>query len=120
MDHLHRFLLLFNALCVMFRGLHLAHHAQPVLAPNLFDVGFREPLPQKGGGEVDEFRRIGQPFDAAIAVEIGAKAHVVDAHHVDSMVQMGHGIADVGLTFLAQKAVIERDLRYTSRLSERL
>ncbi len=46
-----------------------------------------------------------------ISIEIGTQTYVVDAHHLDGMLQMGNGIHDVCLALLAQESVIERSMK---------
>ena len=39
---------------------------------------------------------------------------MIDAHHLDRVYQMGHDIADGGLTILAQETVIDRGLCHSA------
>jgi hypothetical protein len=39
---------------------------------------------------------------------------MVDAHYLNSMVEMGHGIGDGGLTVGAQETIIECDLHHSA------
>ena len=43
-----------------------------------------------------------------------AQTYVVDAHHLDGMLQMGNGIHDVCLALLAQESMIERSMSHTT------
>ena len=63
---------------------------------------------------MEQFGSISQATHTTIAVEIGAQSDVVDTHHLDGMVEMGHDVVDGSLAVEAQKAVIEGDLHDTA------
>ncbi len=94
--------------------LHLRHHSEPVASPNLGDILLAILAAQQLEGEVDEFRRISKSSDAAISIKVGTQTYMVDAHHIDGMLQMGNGIHDVGLALLAQESMIERGMSHTT------
>ena len=39
-------------------------------------------------GEIDEFRRVGEPPDAAVSIKVGSQTYVVDTHHIDGMLKI--------------------------------
>ncbi len=71
--------------CFAVRGglLHLAHDAEEVSAPYLFEIGLAEAVKQQVACEVEQFLGRGAAPDASVAVEVGSDAHVVDTGHVD-------------------------------------
>ena len=71
-------------------------------------------LAQQATGEVDEFCGRGEAGDTAVAVEVSADAHMLDAHHLHHVVEMGHCIQDAGLPVGAQEATVEGDLCHTA------
>ena len=84
-----------------------AHTAQPILSPDEAEVIFTVALAQQATGDVDEFRGRSQAWHTAVAIEVRADAYVLNAHHLNSMVQVGNSIKDGGLPISAQEAVVE-------------
>ena len=68
--------------------------------------------------EIQGFRSIGKARDTAVAVEIGADADVVDAHHVDGVFEVVDGIENRRLTVFAEESCVERRVRHTTLLGE--
>ena len=64
--------------------------------------------------KVDKFGGISESADATVSIEVGTEPHMVDAHHLDGMLQVCDGIHDVGLSLLAQESMIERGMSHTS------
>ena len=69
-------------------------------------------------GEIDEFRRVGEPPDAAVSIKVGSQTYVVDTHHIDGMLKMGNSVHDVGFTLFTQESVIERGMSHTTLCCE--
>ena len=63
--------------------------------------------------QIDEFRSRCQARHAAVAVEVGTDAYMLDTHHIDHMVQVFNGIEDGGAAVRAQETVVESNLRHS-------
>ena len=96
----------------------MRHDAQPVAAPYLLNVALAVFAAQQLEGEVDHLAAVGQADDTTIAVEIGAQSDVVDAHHLDGMLEMTHGVEDGCLARLAEESGIEGDMGHTATAGE--
>ena len=64
--------------------------------------------------EIQRLRRVGEARDTAVAVEIGADAHMVDTHHLDGVLQMRDGVENRGLSVFAEEAGVERRVRHAT------
>ena len=69
-------------------------------------------------GELYGLGSIGIAAHATVAVEIGAYSHMVDAHHVDGMLQMTDGIEDGGFALGAEESGIERGMGHAASLGQ--
>ena len=72
--------------------LHLTHDAQPVAAPYLLYVLFRELVYEELACEIEHVAAVGKARYAAVAIEVGAQTHMVYAHHLYGMAQVLHEI----------------------------
>lgn len=97
----------------------MTHYSQPVASPYLADIGLAIAATQQLDGEIDEFRGIIHARHSAIAVEVGAYAHMVDAHDVDGMLKMADGIEDGRLATGFKESMIEGGVSHTASLGER-
>lgn len=102
----------------MFKVLYLRHHSEPVASPNLDNILLAIFAAQQLEGEIDEFRRVGEPPDAAVSIKVGTQTYVVDTHHIDGMLKMGDSVHDVGFTLFTQESVIERGMSHTTLCCE--
>ena len=102
----------------MFKVLHLRHHSEPVASPNLDNILLAIFAAQQLEGEIDEFRRVGEPPDAAVSIKVGTQTYVVDTHHIDGMLKMGDSVHDVGFTLFTQESMIERGMSHTTLCCE--
>lgn len=69
-------------------------------------------------GDIDKLRGVGAAQHGAIAIKIGAYAHVIDAHHLDGVLQMLQGMQQSSLAILSQEAVVKCDLHNPSLVSK--
>ena len=92
----------------------MAHDTEEIAAPDLLDVGFAVAAGKELTGEVEELGAVGESGDATVAVEVSAEAHMVDAHHLDGMLEVGKDVEDGGLTVAAQEAIVDGGLRHTA------
>ena len=63
---------------------------------------------------MNEFGTVCQARDSPIAIEVGTQSHMVDAHHLDGMLEVGDDVDDRRLTVLAQETVIDGGLRHAT------
>ena len=87
-----------------------SHHAEEVAAPEFFYLFFAEAFGAQAAGEVDDLGCVGAADDAAVAVEVGAYAHVVDTGYLYHVADVAYGVVDGGTTLLAQESVVEAHL----------
>ena len=98
--------------------LRLLHHPQEVFAPNFFEVFVGESAVYELHREVEYFVGRAAARYAAVAVEVGAKAHVVYSGHIDHVEQVGHGVVDSGIAGFAEKSAVERHLCHSAALGQ--
>ena len=94
--------------------LRFLHDAEEVAAPDLLDVLLAIATGKELTGEADELRAAAKTCDASIAIEVGAKTYMVDAHDVDGMLKMGNDIKDGGLSVGTEEAVVDGGLGHTA------
>ena len=92
----------------------MLHDSQEVAAPDLLDIGIAVTLAEQLAGEVKEFGTVCKATHTTIAIEVGAKTYMVDAHNLDGMVEMGHHIEDRCFSVAAQETVIDGGLCHTT------
>ena len=90
------------------------HDAEEIAAPDFLDVGLAVTAGEQLAGEVDELGRAGQTGDTTVAVEVGAETDMIDADHLDGVLEMGHDIEDGGLTVAAQETMVDGGLSHTA------
>jgi hypothetical protein len=96
--------------------LYISHHTEEVATPNEFDVLFAVALHEEATGEVDELGSGRATCDASIAIEVGADAYVLNAHHIHHVVEVLDGIEDRGWFGVGtEETMIHGDLCHTSR-----
>ena len=98
--------------------LHLLHHAQPVAAPYFFYIFHGKTLAQELAGYVTQLRRVAATYDFAVAVEIGAYAHVVDACNINCVVKVAEKIVEGSLAVASQKAAVHCHLHHSTLCCE--
>ena len=96
----------------------LGHHAEEVAAPDLLDVGLGITAREELHGEVDEFGGVGKTADTTVTVEVGTETYMVDAHHLDGMLEMVEDVEDGGLTMATEEAVVDGGLGHTALSGE--
>ena len=101
-------------ICVL-SVLYLAHYAQEVAAPQLFDVSFSEAFCCQAAGKIDNFRSICAANDATVSVKVGANAYVVNACDIYHMYDVAYCIVDSSSALLAQESIVEAGLHHTTR-----
>ena len=99
--------------------LHPAHHADEVSGPQASQMLCRQALGHEALGEDEIVGRRLQTDDAAVAVEVGAYADVVDAGHVDHVHDVAHGVVDGGLAAVGEEAVVEGALCHAAGCRQR-
>lgn len=87
-------------------SLTFVHNSEPVASPYLSHVVLRIASAQHSLGEVDKLGGISESWHSTVAVEIGAQAHMVDAHNADGMVEMAHGVVDAGLAVGCEETIV--------------
>jgi len=99
--------------------LYISHHTEEVATPNELDVLFAVALREETTGEVDELGSGRATRDASIAIEVGADAYVLNAHHIHHVVEVLDGIKNRGWFGVGTKeTMIHGDLCHTSRTSK--
>lgn len=75
----------------------------------------RVALAEEFHGEVDDLvsGTAADQFFRVVAVKVRADAHVVDAHEVDDVVDMSHGVQDGWVRLFAQEPVVQAYLHHT-------
>ena len=96
-----RFLLVFTLYV-----LNLTHKSQPVAAPNLFDILVGITASQEVTGEVEHLGAVGKTWNAAVAVEVGAKSYVLYTHDVYCVFKVLQGVQDCCFAILTQETRI--------------
>ncbi|MBQ4168498.1 MAG: hypothetical protein II599_01520, partial [Bacteroidales bacterium] len=94
--------------------LRLGHHTEEVATPDLLDILVAVTLTEQLAGEMNEFGTVCQARDSPIAIEVGTQSHMVDAHHLDGMLEVGDDVDDRRLAVLAQETVIDGGLRHAT------
>ena len=100
--------------------LNLPHDAEEVLTPYLLEVGVGEAFGLEVTGEVEHLGGVGAADDAAIAIEVGADAHMVDASHIHHVDDVAHGIAYGGRAFGlgTEEAAVEAHLCHAATVAQ--
>ena len=77
--------------------LHLLHHSQEITSPQLSDFFFGIARFEQTYGNVDQVVVTIASLYSATAVKVGADAYVVDACHLNAVLQVVHEIAQRGI-----------------------
>ena len=94
--------------------LRFLHDAEEVAAPDLLDILLAIAAGKELTSEADELRAAAKTGDATVAIEIGTKTYMVDAHDIDSMLKMGNDIKDGGLPVSTEETGVDGGLGHTA------
>ncbi len=96
------------------------HDAQKVLPPEEAEVVERITLLKQMAGEGDELGCVVESGNTAAAVEVGADAHVLDAHDINHVVEVVDSIDDGCLgAVVAKEITVDVHLCNTARFRQR-
>ena len=94
--------------------MHPSHDAKEVAAPDFGQIFVGETLGLQTAGQLNEFGSVGQSRHTAVAVEIGADAHVVYAGHRNHVQEVAQCVVDGGVRIVrAQETGVEGALRHS-------